>query len=401
MEPPIVIHVVISLQPGGLERLVVDWTNARNREYAGSTRIICLDELGQLASQVEGDVLRCLHARRRRFPWDRAAVVKLMAAAEEFLTSLRHSNTPTLPQGHSLAPGLIFHAHNLAAWQYAVLAAGRNSAPVIYTQHGINPHDFKWLNIVRWRWLVSRTTAMVAVAQSVADAMQENQGIPGHRIQVVPNGIAMPRPCGETDALLFKRNMNISNGDLVIGSVGRLSFEKGHDRLIRAFGQLVKRASGYRGKPVLLIVGDGPAREALSRLVDEQGLVSHVRLAGYQADMRSLYKAMDIFVLPSRSEGLSLALLEAMAAGLPVAVTGAGESAKIVERAGTGFVLPDDEALWPEVMGEILCREVNQDELDRGRTTIQRDFAMERTMALYHDLYLRTAKSCLPSVFSP
>jgi hypothetical protein len=132
---PRVAHLVIALAHGGLERLVVDWTNARNRRYPGSTVIWCLDAPGELAVQVEGDAVWCAEAERARFPWDRAAVRRMKS------------------NGASHGTLDVVHSHNLAAQQYAALVTRGTSMRHVHTQHGANLHNLGLKDRVRSRLL--------------------------------------------------------------------------------------------------------------------------------------------------------------------------------------------------------------------------------------------------------
>ncbi len=154
---PCIVHVVTSLECGGLERLVVDWTNGRNARWPRSTCIVCLDSLGQLASLVSPDVrgqmpgaggdacavVRCLHADRSRFPWDLQAVRKLRKSMVS--APVRRAPLSALRSRASV----ILPAHRLAAWQYAVLAAWNTGIRVVYTQHGANVHNRGAINRLR------------------------------------------------------------------------------------------------------------------------------------------------------------------------------------------------------------------------------------------------------------
>jgi hypothetical protein len=151
-DTPRVAHLVISLAFGGLERLVVDWTNARNRLRPGSTLVWCLDTPGDLAGQVEGDAVRCLHARRSRFPWDRDAVRRLAAELAG-------------PGGGQPAAEVV-HSHNLAAQQYAVLAARGTGIRHVHTQHGANTESMRYRDRWRSRLLARYTDALVAVSEA-------------------------------------------------------------------------------------------------------------------------------------------------------------------------------------------------------------------------------------------
>jgi glycosyltransferase involved in cell wall biosynthesis len=149
---------------------------------------------------------------------------------------------------------------------------------------------------------------------------------------------------------MARRALGLDNDAWVMGAVGRLAPVKGQDRLIHAFGDLRRTAAGARA--MLLLIGDGPDRARLESLVGSLGLAADVRFAGHRADARNLYAAMDLFVLPSRSEGLSVALLEAMAAGCPVAATGVGESRAVLADGVCGRLLPDDVREWSAVLAD-------------------------------------------------
>src|SRR5688572_19934458 len=114
---PRVGHVLISLAPGGLERLVVDWTNARNAAFGDSTRVGCLDATGELAAALPSGCVTSFSASRERVPWDRDAVRKIRAWIKtEGLT--------------------VLHSHNLAAHQYVTLATRGTRVRHVHTEHG-------------------------------------------------------------------------------------------------------------------------------------------------------------------------------------------------------------------------------------------------------------------------
>ena len=365
LSPPHVIHVVPSLDHGGLERLVVDWTNARNRRHAGSTEVVCLDKLGDLSSLVEGGHVSCLSADRSRFPWDREAVRKLRGlllggttkhaehAKRESCAAARHAFPFRVFRMFRSSP--IVHSHNLAAQQYAALASFGRRIPHVHTEHGSKEHTSGWKNRVRNRLLAQITGRVVAVSDAVCESMVEKEGVPRRLIAVIPNGIASGEKPSEDKIAAMRDELGILHDAAVIGTVGRLAEVKGQDRLIRAFAALTKAqgsrpkaqgSSGASRSTWLLFVGDGPARGALERQACDLGIADCVVFAGYREDARELISVMDLFVLPSRSEGLPVALLEAMAAGVPVMATDAGESWAVIEDGECGVKLPDDEDLW-------------------------------------------------------
>lgn len=127
----------------------------------------------------------------------------------------------------------------------------------------------------------------------------------------------------------------------VIGTVGRLEDRKGHEQLLLALQTLGARANGQR--PQGLIVGDGPLRDSLAVQARGLGVADDVRFTGTVTDVRPLLAAMDVFVLPSWAEGMSNALMEAMAAARPVVATAVGGNTEVVADGSTGvLVLPGD-----------------------------------------------------------
>ena len=398
---------------------MVDWTNARNRRYPGSTRICCLDEPGDLAGQVEergkaevespkskvqsrrsegesSRVVFCVGAKRSRWPFDLNAVSRI----RKQLLSLDFG-LPTLD--FRLSPPPVLHAHNLAAWQYGVLVKifGKPHPALVYTQHGANVHNMKLRDRIRARILACFTDEIVAVSAATAEVMAAKLWIPRKRIRVVVNGVGFSEdPESRTRNSESKEMVGIPPDALVIGSVGRLAQVKGYDRLIAAFAAC--EARGGRGlsepqtkdgspevrPPVLLLVGDGPEREALQRQAQELGVADRVVFAGYQADPAPYLAAMDLFVLPSRSEGVSVALLEAMAAGVPVAVTDVGANREVIEDGKCGVVLPEDEGQWAGVMTAI-WQDVAAARVrgEAARIRVSRHYSLATTLDAYDQLY--------------
>ena len=138
----------------------------------------------------------------------------------------------------------------------------------------------------------------------------------------------------------------------MLGSVGRLSKEKRYDRLIRALAEMRRHAPEQ--DVVLVLVGDGPERPSLEGLANELKLASRVIFCGYQENARSYLNVFDLFLLSSETEGMPVALLEAMAAGCPVGVTNVGDCLDVIDGGKAGILLPEDEAMWPGLLTELM-----------------------------------------------
>jgi len=175
----------------------------------------------------------------------------------------------------------------------------------------------------------------------------------------------------------------------LIGAVGRLSDEKGFDRLLRAVGSLVKRGVDVG----LIIVGDGDQREKLESLIEELDLRDHVRLLGHLNDVLDLYQAMDVFALSSLREGLPNVVLEAMSLETPVVATRvAGVPGLIAHRENGLLVEPGHVEQLATALGDLLSNPQRRHELARAaRSTIEADYSfrsrMQKVAAIYDELF--------------
>jgi glycosyltransferase involved in cell wall biosynthesis len=386
---PHVVHVVTSLACGGLERLVVDWTNERNRRMPGSTSVCCFDEPGELASQVDGRVA-CVGLNRARKPLDWAGLSRLRRL---------------------LKLAQVVHTHNLAALQHATLAGWGLPLGRVHTEHGTNPHVRGWKNRLRNRWLARAAGRVVAVSEYTAVEIARAWRLPAGRLSVIPNGVTeAPSVSAEEEARLAA-GLGLDPSMPVLGSVGRLADVKGYDRLIRAFAEVVRRSEvgGLRPevgekdglktetrhlKPYLLLIGDGPDRVNLESLAARLGVSGQVCFAGFRSDARRLLPLMDLFVLPSRSEGLSVSLLEAMSAGVPVCVTDVGENRAVLAGGECGTLLPDDEAGWSATLAGLLTEEggaAARRRAEAARARVADHYSLAATVDAYERLYSDTA----------
>jgi len=209
------------------------------------------------------------------------------------------------------------------------------------------------------------------------------------RITVVPNGI-------DADMIATKKGtrqrseFGLRESDFVIGSVGRLEPIKSYDVLIGAFAAICARHGALKQRqPKLMLVGDGSQRAHLEKLVEEHEISDKVLFVGSYPDARSLYKLFDCFALSSTSEGLSIALLEALAAGLPVVVTNEGFKHEVITHGKEGFLVP---------IGDVprLCltleRLYEDTELARkigaaGQDRVKKDFSLQNMADSYQTIY--------------
>jgi glycosyltransferase involved in cell wall biosynthesis len=276
----------------------------------------------------------------------------------------------------------IVHAHMARDYPLAALASRRSrSARLVITRHVLFPlsraHRLALANVSR----------VVAVSEAVARSLRARSVFPAHKIRVVPNGVDVRKFEEARRAFEHGRREpgSSSHSALRVGIVGELSEVKGQDIFIRAARTVVER---FKGSVEFIIVGDEASnaagqRAALERLVGELGLTNHVRFTGRREDVAGLLASLDLFVSASRSEAFGIALVEAMASGLPVVATATEGAREIVEEGRTGLMVPvNDVDSLAAAASELLGDEPRRRALgERARETAAVRFSLERMVA--------------------
>lgn len=187
--------------------------------------------------------------------------------------------------------------------------------------------------------------ALVELVVRVADRIVVNaemlrpNGRAGQRTDVIPSGVDTDRFAPGRDRAAAKTRLGLESGTVVIGTVGRLEPRKGTDTLLDAFAALRSEHSDV----ALVVVGEGPLRLELAARAERLGIASRVRFLGDRPDVDEVLAALDLFVLPSRTEGMSNALLEAMAMALPVVATAVGGTPEVITDGRSGLLVPADD----------------------------------------------------------
>lgn len=243
--------------------------------------------------------------------------------------------------------------------------------------HGHGGNTFKeggMKRLVLEKMLAPFTHRQICVSESVKSHLLEH-GFNPDALTVIPNGIPTTIP---TRKAFFK------GPDVAFFCVGRLEYVKGHDILIEALAR-IKRNSQLNFR--LDIVGDGNERTKLEKMIAQLGLEKHVRLLGEMAGASDKIHQYDAFILPSRSEGLSLSLLEAMAAGVPVIATNVGESADVLAKYGT-IVPPNDAEGLSRALEDFIIAPSEPISLAQATPSrIKQEFGIEQTARSYAQLF--------------
>jgi sugar transferase (PEP-CTERM/EpsH1 system associated) len=268
------------------------------------------------------------------------------------------------------------------------MAACLTPGPVlIHGEHGrdISDPDGKIYrrNLAR-RMLAVRAKTFVAVSKDLYAWLKQTVRIPTRKLAFIPNGVDADRFLPGSD-LELRKELGISERELVIGTIGRLDPVKNHLGLIHAVRQLQRNGCPVR----LVIVGDGPLRDDIEGYVQTSQLIPSAIQLGYRSDVARLYRMFDIFVLNSFAEGMSNTLLEAMACGLPIVCTAVGGNVELVEDKVTGlWVQPgDDNALARALADLIQVPSAREMFAANARHFVKENFSIVKMIERYTTLY--------------
>lgn len=363
---PKILFLVPTLMTGGLERMVfLLATQVDPSRFA--PEILVFDLLGAVAEEALAAGVPVTLDRRGRGFLDPGLLGRL---------AMRLRRDP---------PALV-HAHNCTALVYAAFAAklAGGNVPVVYTEHdrsfpGRVPD--RAMHITAGRMV----DKVVVVAQWLADALVKWERFPAARISVVPNGIDGGGFTGTYDVAAIRKELGVLEGAPLASCVARLVPVKNHAALIRAWRRIADVWPGA----TLLLVGDGSGRSAVEAAVRKEGLEREVRLLGERSDVAHLLAASDFHALASHSEGMSLTLLEAMAAGKASVATAVGGNPEVITDGRTGFlVAPGDVHALAAAMASLIQDPFTAEEMGlRARARFDECFTLKTMIRSYEAVY--------------
>ena len=373
LPPPLVAHVVYRFDTGGLENGVVNLIN---------------------------------HMPRSAF---RHMVVALTTVNPGFARRVTRPDVEFIelhqPPGHGWrsygkllrlfrerAPQIV-HTRNLAALEAQVPAALARVPVRVHGEHGRDMGDLKG-DSRKYQWVRRAYSPFVhryiALSRDLESYLVQRVGLSAARISQVYNGVDAQRFTPAPGGRAPLAGCPFDDPSLwLVGTVGRMQHVKDQTMLARAFVHALQQAPALRARLRLVMVGDGPLREAADRLLTEAGVRDLAWLPGERSDVPDVMRGLNCFVLPSLAEGISNTILEAMSSGLPVLATDVGGNAELVTAGLSGEVVPATDS---PALASCIVRLANDPEQalrmgQAGRADVERRFSLQAMVAAYQGLY--------------
>ncbi len=368
---PLICHIIYRLAVGGLENGLVNLINnlpATRYRHA----VICLTTATDFRHRIRRPDVEIYEIHKKQG--------KDFAAYSRVWRLLR-----------TLRPRIV-HTRNLPAIDMLAAAKFAGVPRTIHSEHGFDMMELDgkhpWYNRLRWlsRLAVDR---YIAVSRDIKEWLQHDVRIGEARLSLIYNGVdterftplvhePSPLPAGFAPP-----------GSIVIGTMGRLEQVKDQTTLARAFCRVIRQDPGLRSRLRLVIIGDGGLRPEIEAVLAEANAAELAWLPGYRDDTPALYRALDIFVLPSLREGISNTALEAMASGLPIIATRVGGNPEIIPDGVVGRLVPpaDPESLAAALRGYIDHPATLRAHGEAGRAHVLRSFSLAAMMQGYDAIY--------------
>jgi glycosyltransferase involved in cell wall biosynthesis len=366
-----ILHVVDSLETGGLERMVTDLAINQHRSGLRIAVFSLLATTG-LTSVLEGEGIAVIQGNKSSsLDW-------------VMLQRLRQTITSRTVD--------VVHSHGYVPSYYAALAVfgiGKRHA-LVNTCHDMAARLSGSRLRMLYRWSVGRSQYVVAVGQSVLTALDQYNVLGVTPRRVVRNGVRLAQSAPTELVRSEARDLlELPLDALIVGAVGRLVAVKNHHSLVRSFAELLPQFP----RLYLVIVGDGQLLGEIESLASTLGVRERLKMLGLRNDVDKILPAFDVYAQPSHSEGLSIAVLEAMAHGLPVVATAVGGNSEIVQDGVTGvLVRPSEQDSLTEAIKRLLvCEQLRHTLGKAARAWVINNASVEAMESAYSDLYLFVA----------
>ena len=355
---PLVLHVIHHLVTGGMENGLVNLIN-NMPESRFRHAVACIEDFSDFRNRlVRTDTEVCALHRSRIGTW------RLRRALYQLCRRLKPA---------------IVHSRGMSGLDALLPARLSGVRRCIHGEHGWDVNDLFGANlkpIVLRRLHSPLIDRYITVSQDFKRYLIDKVHVRPERIATICNGVDTAKFCpAACKPLAIAPRGFMGPESVVVGTVGRLQPVKDQATLIRAFAQLAHSDAAIKAKIRLVIVGDGPLRDALTRLVDDLDIRCITWFAGNGQDVSQVLRLFDVFVLPSLAEGISNTILEAMATGLPIVATQVGGNPELVQDGVNGRLIPSADG---QMLVKFLAEYLNHPTLRRDHGAASRRLAVAK-----------------------
>ncbi len=357
-----IAHLIESDGPGGAERVLASL--AAELQAGGAETLVIAPRGGEgwLARELRGTGVRIelFHLERAVSP----TFARWLAL--------------TLQQ-HRVA---LAHSHEFTMAVYGAWAARCAGIPHVFTMHGSRYYAQRLRRRIAMRVAAELSGSAVAVSHALARHLRRDLWLGASRIEMVPNGAQCPRVTGSS----LRDELKLHGHDQLVVAIGNLYPVKGHAYLVDALAQLTPRFPRLH----VAIAGRGELEGALREQARALNVGDRLHLLGLRSDIGDLLAGADAFVLPSLSEGLPVALLEAMLAARPIVATTVGEIPRALNDGHAGILVPPaDATALARALGEVLSDSERARRLATGARQAAEAYTIDRMRERYLAIYTR------------
>lgn len=374
-QSPLIAHIIYRLGTGGLENGLVNLINRLPPERYRHA-IICLTDSTEFKQRIQRQDV-AVYEINKKPGHDVSSFIKVFQLLAE------------------LNPSIV-HTRNLAAIEYQFCAFLVGVPYRIQGEHGWDVFDPDGNN-VKYRWLRFFLGFLIhkfiPLSQQLQDYLQYKVGISARKINRICNGVDTKIFYPREDIRQLPNGCTLDGENkLILGTVGRMHGVKDQLTLVKAYILACQQSPSFAEITRLVLIGDGPLRELAINLLEIHGLSENAWLPGGRNDIPQIMRFLDVFVLPSKAEGISNTILEAMATGLPVIATRVGGNSELVVNAQTGLLVEkENTAQLAEALQELVFDDEKRQQfatlaLQRALQEFSIDTMVKRYQALYDKL---------------
>lgn len=375
MKPIHVLHSTLFLKMGGLESIIMNLSESMDRSHF-KLSVLCLSSFDEKYKAILDQNGVSIYHIKRKGTFDSSFFKKIVKLIKKQDVG-------------------ILHAHSGCFFNSALCAKLSSVKRFVYTEHGLPmfdnglPMNTALKTRLEDKFAASTADCIFAVSDEIKIDMMNRFPRSMKKVRIVTNGVNTDlfKPISGTEIKQnFKQRFAINEKHKLIGSVGRLVPIKNYENLLRAFASLTEEI-GDVGH--LVLIGDGVERQNLEKCAHTLGIKHLVTFAGVQYDIQDILPALDIFVLPSLTEGTSISLLEAQSCGVPAVVSRVGGNQSIVTDGLNGFLFdPDDTGALTERLKEMLSDSSMRTRMGTSaREIVENTYSVRKMVKDYESAY--------------